>query len=354
MPRQGKKRAAPDSAETPEAKRAREEVDSGYRLQCKAALFTWNCQKQVSAQEALEAIKTLSHWQLVMWYTICAEEGSHWHIHAYFEFSKTVDHAADGWKLWDIAPNIQTNKTKSNGFSTAVRRGSFYVANEYKKSFRSHTMNFVPGENYSVKTQWIIDQWSQDKIRDPVECAGKYRCLTPSFKAMVTMSQGQISDIDRQEYHLQRGMALAAKRKTFKVFEEIVRFTDQFKEDEERYKFLWIWGESCLGKTTLAKNVSNKVWHHRNSIDWAEYKPTDSDAILFDDCPNIEEYIMNHKMLFMAGEITTVNTSRTNCYALRVDSVGKMIMVCANHPPCNPWTVHNSMVLHVTEQTWVS
>ena len=354
MPRQSKKRAAPEHEETPEAKKIREEVENGFRLQCKAVLFTWNCKEPKSAGDALVALQTLPHWQLVMWYTICAEEGSNWHIHAYIEFKKRVDHSTDGWKLWDIAPNISANTTSGTGFSTAVRRGSFYVANEYKKTFRSHIMNFYPGESYSVKTQWIIDAWSQNKIRDPVECAGKYRCLTPAFKAMVTMSQGTHTALERREYISERNLELAAERKEFKVFPEVSEFLAQFVRHKARYKFLWIWGQSLLGKTELAKSMVEHFWHHRNSINWADYNSTRDQAVIFDDCAYIEEYITNHKMLFQANEITTVNTSKTNCYALEVDTIGKMIIVCANHPPCTAWVLSNAFVLQIVEQTWVN
>ena len=126
MPRQSRKRPAPEWDETPEAKKHREEVENVFRLQCKAALFTWNCKKQISAEDAFAELSTLPHWNLVMRYTICAEEGSHWHIHAYLEFTKRVDHSADGWKMLDVGPNIRPNTTSGSAFNTAVRRGSFY------------------------------------------------------------------------------------------------------------------------------------------------------------------------------------------------------------------------------------
>lgn len=354
MPRQGKKRPAPNHEETPEAKKLREEVENGFRLQCKAALFTWNVGKPISADDALGDLKALSHWELVMWYTVCVEEGSNWHVHAYVEFKKRVDHSADGWKCWDKAPDIRANTTVGSGFAQAVRRGSFYVANEYKKTFRSHIMNFHPGESYSVKTQWVIDQWSQNKLRDPVECAGKYCCLTRSFKEMVTMSQGTQTSLERREYISERNLELAAERKEFKVYPEISEFLAQFVRHRARYKFLWLWGESMLGKTELAKSLVEHFWHHRNSINWANYDSSRDQAVIFDDCGNVEDYITNHKMLFQANEVTTVNTSKTNCYALEVDTVGKMIIVCANHPPCTAWTLTNAFVLQIVEQTWVS
>ena len=355
MPRQGsnKRKALENPEETPEAKKLREEVESGFRLQCKAALFTWITPTEVSAGDALDLFMHMPHWELVQNFTICAEEGTHWHVHAYLEFKKRVDHAASGWMCWDAKPDVRSNTTTGSGYNTAVRRGSFYVANEYKKTFRSHVMNFYPGEHYTVKTQWVIDQWAQNKLRDPIKCAGQYRCLTRSFKELVTMSQGTRDSIERAEYMSERNLELAQERKEFKVYAEVSEFLAQFVRHRPRYKFLWIWGESMLGKTELAKSLVEKYWHHRNSINWAEYSALENSAIIFDDCGNAEDYITNHKMLFQANCVTTVNTSRTNCYALEVDTTGKMIIVCANHPPCTTWVMVNSIILIVREPTWV-
>ena len=358
MPQQGsRKRKAPAAAVEPDAKKERTEEEvvetkEGYKLNCKAVLFTWNVHGKPSANDALGALEQTPHWDNVMRYTICAEEASHWHIHAYLEFKKRVDHSADGWKLWNVAPDIRPNTVSGTGFATAVRRGSFYVANEYKHSFRSHVMNFYPAADYSVKTQWLIDQWSQGKIRDAVQCAGKYRCLTQPFKQLVTMSQGQQTSLDRQEFITERRARLFAQARPFKRYPEVDAFMEQFKKDKFRYSFLWLWGVSKLGKTELAKSLEPQLWHHRNSINWADYNSSEHNSIIFDDCPEIETYITNHKMLFQASEVTTVNTSRTNCYALEVDTIAKRITVCANHPPFTTWVLANAHVLNITEETW--
>ena len=383
MPRQGARKrpaanAAAATANAPAAKRVRKQptteavpstpsvdvetdpsTDDGFHLRCSAVLLTWNVQGNPSATEALELLKETPHWELVKHYTICAEFESHWHIHAYLEFNKRVDHAATGWLLEGVAPNVQPNRTNGSGFSQAVKRGSFYVANEYKKSFRSNVMNFYPagsdtgGATYSVKTQWVIDQWSQGKLRDPVECAGRYRCLTPPFKAMVTMSQGQQTSLARQEFLKARRLRLAAMTKPFKSFPECETFAKQFQTDRFRYHFMWFWGNTQLGKTELAKSLDANFLHHKNSIDWMEWDAMKHSTVIFDDCGDIESYILHHKMLFQASDKTTVNTSRTNCHALEVDTTAKRIIVCANHPPLDGWIIDNCIELHITEPTWI-
>ena len=170
---------------------------------------------------------------------------------------------------------------------------------------------------------------------------------------MVSMSQGGINTIERREFIKVRNLKLAQLRTPFKTYFEIDKFKAQFKNELPRYKFLWIWGETRLGKTELAKDINEAFYHHRNSIDWAEYRPNEHYAVIFDDCNEMENYITNHKMLFQANEITTVNTSKTNCFALTVDTVEKMLIICSNQPPCTTWVRENSFVLHITAPTWV-
>jgi len=362
MPRQGpnkkvKQLASPDEVAD----------DSQFRLQCTAVLLTWNIPEgamseypgRPSAMEAYIMLLNSLHWPLVKHYTICAELEAHWHIHAYLVFHKKVDHSTAGWMLYGAMPNVSPNTTTGSGFSTAVNRGSFYVANEYKKSFQSHTMNYFPagadggGATYSVKTQWVIDQWSQSKLRDAVECAGKYKCLTPPFKALVTMSQGQITSLDRRNFHAERAAVLQSDVCPFKTYPECDEFLKQFEKQQFRYKFLWISGETRLGKTQLAKSFDSNFYHHKNSINWADYNPSKHSTIIFDDCSAIDEYILHHKMLFQASEVTTVNTSRTNCFALEVDTVCKKIIVCSNTISMHEWIEANCIYLDIVEPTWV-
>lgn len=327
-------------------------MSMGFRIHAKAVLFTWNLRDNKSAADALEALEVKSGWANVMHYTICAEQGTHWHIHAYVEFNKRIDNLVALWLLFGVTPNVQPNTTSGSGFNVAVRRGSFYVANEYKKGFQSHIMNFAPCMHYSVRTQWVIDQWSQEKLRDPVECAGRYNCLTQPFKSLVTMSQGAKTNLARREFMADRELALAQTQKPFKRFEMLDAFLAQFTTVQRRYQFMWIWGDSKLGKTELAKSLTVDNWHHRNSIDWQGYDPLIHKAVIFDDVAEPEQYIMHHKMLFQANVVSTVNCSKTNCFAVPIDTVEKMLIVCSNTAPYTDWVCQNSFVLHITEQTW--
>lgn len=325
---------------------------AGFRIQAKAVLFTWNVTEPKSAQEALDELSTKIQWENVLHYTVCAEEGTHWHLHAYIEFKSRIDNLVNFWNLWGVTPHVSPNTTSGSGFSQAVRRGSFYVANEYKKTFRSHAMNFRPCEHYSVKTQWVIDQWSQEKLRDPIECAGRYNCLTQPFKTMVSLSQGSKTTLARREFYMYRELELAQRQKPFKEYPALDLFRGQFATVASRYNFMWIWGDSKLGKTELAKSLSVDFWHHRNSIDWQGYDPLVHRVIIFDDVAEPEQYIMHHKMLFQANCISTVNCSKTNCFALQIDTGEKMLVVCSNTAPYTDWVTQNAYVLHVTEPTW--
>lgn len=272
MPRQTRKRVATDGeavaapgpkksrTATPPPVAAAEPDDAndasiidalgGFRLNCHAALFTWNTPDETSAAEALELLKALPCWGLVDKYTICAEMESHWHIHAYLEFHKRIDHSSAGWKIREIAPNVQPNRTKGSGYSQAVRRGSFYVANEFKKSFRSHVMNFFPGgsddggASYSVKTQWVIDQWSQNKLRDPLECAGRYKCCTGPFEKLVQTS------------NVQAAPKFVLPIDTYEPWQQ--ELIEVLNEPADYRTIWWIWEPfGNIGKTKLMKHIES-------------------------------------------------------------------------------------------------
>jgi len=328
--------------------------EGGFRLRCKAALFTWNIPENWSAQQALECLQTLPNWKHVKHYTICAEMESHWHIHAYLEFQHKVDHSSWTWEICKTKPDARPNTTSGSGFSQAVKRGSFYVANEFKKSFRSHAMNYYPagcdpGASYSVKTQWVIDQWSQNKLRDAVLCAATYKCLTPPFKAMVSMSENVAKSSARKQATLDHQQAFEAMKLPFCIVPEWDDFTTQFKHFQKRYHFMWFWGPSQTGKTefVLSQFHPDTIFVMKGGINFTNYNPDKHDAILFDDCPNIEDFILAKRALFQAGSIDNqVGNSATNCYAMEVDTLGKKLIVCANTGPSDPWTLANCFVKH--------
>ena len=351
MPRQGS-RKRPQMDDTTDA--APDEEGPTFNLHCHAALLTWNTMDEPSAADALAQLQAGPHWALVKHYTICAEKEAHWHVHAYLEFSKKVDHDVDGWRLRDVTPNVQPNKTTGSGYAQAVRRGSFYVANSFKKSFRSHAMNFVPAKDYSVKTQWVIDQWAQGKLRDPVGCAAVYMCLTPSFKAMVTMTQNVRALIDRTDWREERHRQLELQhpKQPFKTFPEVVAWKAQYDYTNYRYKFLWLAGPSRLGKSKLAESLITKPLIHTQHPVWTDYNPTIHTGIIFDDVHDIEKYIIVNKVMFQAASVAPVNTSATNCYTLHADTEAQMIIVTANYPPCEDWTMANCILLEILQPAW--
>jgi len=367
----GKKRKAEDISEgnveaVPENPTEHEvEEAAKHHLKCKAVLLTWNVVNRYNSNQFLEKLQELSVFENVLRYTICAEHEGHYHLHAYLEFKKQVDHATQNWCVDTVHPNARPNTTKGSGFTTACKRGHFYVANKYKKSFVSHVMNYFPageesGASYSVKGQWVIDQWSQNKLRDPVDCAGHYRCLTPSMKMMFQMSENVLVSEERLRYHVEMDAILAAEDRPFKTYPEITKWLEHHSVPRRRYHFLWLWGDSELGKTQLALSLCKAPFHHKNAIAWkgdkvqGAYNPSKHDGIVFDDIKNMCEYVEENKIMFEAKGVTQVGSSKTNIYQEDIDSRGKKIIVCTNSPVPGGWSWihHNAVFLHIDRPTW--
>lgn len=112
------------------------------------------------------------------------------------------------------------------------------------------------------------------------------------------------------------------------------QFLSQFADDSEfRYKFLVIVGESRTGKSLYAQHnmgfenpyIQNSGW------DWSHYDPKKHDAIILNDIHDIATKVHEYRTLFQSGEYdTTIGDSRTNCYAQRVSTNKKPIVVTMN------------------------
>ena len=77
-----------------------------------------------------------------------------------------------------------------------------------------------------------------------------------------------------------------------------------------RYKFLWLSGASGVVKTMFARALGSRPWVHTAGANWVGYDSIDNDVIVFDDLPDIEDYMQRHKPMFQSFWVTTVNTFR--------------------------------------------
>lgn len=316
---------------------------AAFEVHCKAAMFTY--QQEVTLAQLAE----LPQWHLVDDYTIGVEQGSHVHTHVMLTFRDTVKHSITNWHINDAPPNVNPNRTRGRGFALSVQRAHFYCACPFKKGHIRTTTNV---EHPVVKAEWIKTLWTQDKLDDPVAAAAHYKCLTPHFEQTVKRTDAHRKATQRADFHARRQAILKQQQHPFKTYPIIQEFKAQFTETKQRYKFLWLHGPSRMGKTLLAKSLYRNPYVHRNGIDWSAYDPTVHDAIIFDDAYDAQEYVLRHKVLFQSSEITTVNTSKTNCYSLMVDTAEVPIIVCSNSRPHDDWVLANSYLQDIIEPTY--
>jgi hypothetical protein len=151
----------------------------------------------------------------------------------------------------------------------------------------------------------------------------------------------------------ERAGVLAREVKDFRVIQVVEDWKVQYETVRARYQFLWLSGMSGLGKTMFAYTLGINVFLHSAGANWHDYDPVNHDLILFDDVYDMEDYINKHKPIFQASRSTTVNTSRTNCFAQVVDTAGKKLVICHNDPPSQRWVVANCIHYAVTEPLWV-
>lgn len=357
-----KKKSGAENRKARKEKEAVLEVDEQskvYEIRSKGVLLTWQLpgnSKDFDTHGFFQGFQDLEIVKKVVRYSICIEEGSHLHAHAYVEFGARPETTIKAFTINGFpVSDVQCNGIKGSGYRVAADRGHFYVANEFKTTFVSNFLQYKPTVDYSVKTQWVLDQWGAGKIahNKVVPCMAFYRCLTPSAEAMVKRTASVMVNLERKEWLEARSKRLAEKKQPFKKYAVAEQFRAQFEQELDRYKFIIIHGASRLGKTKLVESWYPNLFVHKNGISWNDYSPLTHDAICFEDCVAIDEYILRHKVLFQSGSVTKVNLSKTNCFELEVDTAEKPIIIMVNElPVLDEWIKANSFILHIDSPTW--
>jgi len=211
----------------------------------------------------------------------------------------------------------------------------------------------MPMREYAVDTIWVTTLWRQNKLTQVVECCARYRCLTPTLETVVTRTDLRNREVRRRVDLAERAGVLRKEVKDYRVIEVIEDWKAQYETVRPRYQFLWLSGASGLGKTMFAYTLGTNVFLHSAGANWHDYDPVNHDMILFDDVYDMEDYISKHKPIFQASRSTTVNTSRTNCFAQVVDTAGKKLVICHNDQPTQRWVLVNCVHYEVTEPLWV-
>lgn len=319
-----------------------ENTDSDFHIKCGAILLTWIGDEvshitslDILSFELDERLQNSAKW------TMCIEKESKLHCHLFTEGIKQYDHTAKYWAINGLTPNVQCNKVTGSGARPSRNQGHFYCFCPYKNSHIESESNWRPGDAYAVKTQWPLLLWQKGKLDRLIECAAHYGCLTPSLEAQYRLSITKRKQIQKAVESQERTQRIKSRFKP-DVPDVIKEWLATYADEQDRYKFFIIYGESWTGKTTLAKSLFKNPYIHEDSICWKGYDDDKHDAIIFDDVADIYKYISRNHRLFQAGSCVATQTSATNVHSLHVDVTQKPIMILCNERPTDQWTLSNS------------
>jgi effector-binding domain-containing protein len=360
-------------SETPEVPTA----SDSYIFRGRALLLTWQLEKDVD----LHAIKKWlgvveDSWMdkdpneilappglrdhLNKW-SVCVEQGSHLHAHAFLCFSDKVELRRSQFLLpekMSTGVRIDPNTARGPAFVKACDRGHFYVYCRYKTTHIASATNYHPGRDYKVCLDWIDNLWCTHKVDRALECALEYRVCTPQFEARYQKIMAARGLQARQAFHEKRAAALASGCKPFRQIPEVIAWLDTFNQIRGRYKFLVLHGESQLGKTWYAKSLFRNPFVAESAFDFDGYEPTEHDGLVLEDIADIRDHINKNKTFFKAETVCKIHKSATNCYAKLVDTAQKPIVICCNADvwrqlECDAWIQLNMVAVHIDTPTWI-
>jgi hypothetical protein len=90
-------------------------------------------------------------------------------------------------------------------------------------------------------------------------------------------------------------------------------------------------GDSRTGKTVFAQNLFKNPFIINSGWNFSKYDAREHDTIVCNDLRDIaSKKIMDYRTLFQSAGTSTLGESRTNCYAIDVDTLRRPIIVTLN------------------------
>lgn len=320
---------------------------AGFRARCNALQLTFQSGLLLPDLQGLPVFGNVTE------YSFGQERVGHLHTHVFLVFSSRIRVTPALFEVGGARPHISISSCRGRNQRRSLDRGHFYCVCPYKVGHISAQSNYNPGVDYVVALEWIRCLWQQGKLRDPVACATVYRCLTPSFETQCNRIASQQAILSRATFRSCRRRILQDARLPARAIPEIIAWKDSFSDICFRYKFLWLYGPTQMGKTIYAASLFNDPFLHSSGIAWSGYDAVRHDGIIFDDCVGIELYVIEHKLLFQSSAICTLQTSRTNCHSILIDTEEKPIVVVSNHPPRDLWILANAVLYEALEGLFV-
>lgn len=335
-----------------------------FAVKAKAILLTYNqLPDGLTIEQLTLAFSSATFLKSVRYWSVCLEQGSRVHAHAYLEANKQFDSAVSYFDLaiahqdsvfMSKPSHCVSNMKKGSSYRGGANCGHFYVQCKYKNTHIAQFNNYEACSDFTVKTIWVQELWQKGKINDNkvLPCAGFYRCCTPALEGLVRHSVGKLRVEVKAESRATRMRMLEELKAPHKQYAEINEWKKQYTQVAFRYKFLIISGPTRTGKTQLARSLFSCPFEHNDAVCWINYDDEKHDAVIFDDVKFIYKYISDNRALFQAGGLATVQTSATNMYSMQIDMTQKPIIVTCNDEPRGDWILGNSIRLYIEEPTW--
>lgn len=324
--------------------------DPSFRVKCRCMILTY--QVKIDPEVLHASLLTKPGMQL----TWCHEEGTHIHTHVCLEGK--FDCMLKNFYIDGIKCDCRPCRVKGNGYISNRDRMHFYVICKYKISHIASDSTYMPCKDYVVRLQWIKTLWQKGKISDPVGCAVYYMCITEPFRRDVALHSALTVSVKRKRFHDERLESLKKLRQPFKKYANIELWKSQYRTfgaelPLERYQFLLIFGPSRTGKSKLAESFFECPFKCAGTISWKGYDPDKHDGIVINDLNFLDRYIDEHHDLLQCGDIQTVNTSTTDCYAMQLDIVEKPIVFTSEYDiHRSDWVSKNCIFQEVLDSTY--
>lgn len=317
----------------------------GFRFQGSAALLTWH------ARVSMDSIKLCPWWVGVCKYSWAVErcQDGHLHTHLFAEWESRID--VSDFSVGSVVCWVSVSRGGAR--PRVTRNRAHYYLSPAKSSAVECESNWSAPEHYVPASSWIIALWRQRKLDNPLDELRKYRLETPHMRGLIETASRNDNIETRLQWRQNRRRLLEDLQRPYHRYTEVESWVASMNEVQPRYKFLWLSGASCLGKSGFAKSLFSRAYVHKDSVDWSGFSPVEHNAVIFDDVHNIEQYVLQHKNLFQASGLNPVNCSATNWRMFIVDTEAVPLIVTTNFPPTDHWVITNCIDVRVFSPMWV-
>jgi len=309
-----------------------------FRVQTQALLVTYNSKNIVLATWArfLAWIATFVETFQVRRWSATLEESLHaadamddegtgsgrYHLHAFFEFWKSVDWASPANLMFDnIRPRIDINweaaltdtaskAARGRGFRASCDGGHMYVYMDKVGSVEV-AANYVPFRDYVPDPSRLERWWGKGKLADQVYeyyiaqigvgCSRRFADLDARRKRLEALEQRK-TEAEMAEV-VARFKANVTLLKPFPEVPEVVRWKTLFQHDALRYPILVLDGPSYTGKTEFANSLFKNALELKIGMNTAwpsrmrDFERGKHDALILDDVRDLSFVVENQDKL---------------------------------------------------------